>query len=54
MAIRRVLRISSIINSKNRDMFNRYIPGSGVGSCNVSVRRAKLIRATRTSAQNVN
>lgn len=46
---RRVLRISSIINSKQRDIFNRYVPGSGVGACNVSVRRAKLIKATRTS-----
>jgi len=47
---RRVLRISSIINSKQRDIFNRYVPGSGVGACNTSVRRAKLIKATRTSA----
>lgn len=45
---RRVLRISSIINSK-QDYFNRYIPGSGVGATNASVRRAKLIKATRTS-----
>lgn len=47
---RRVLRISSIINNKEQFIFNRYVAGSGVGATNTSVRRAKLIKATRTSA----
>jgi hypothetical protein len=41
----RVLSISSIINNKDRYIFNRYVPGSGVGGNNISVRRAKKIRA---------
>lgn len=47
---RRVLSISSITNNKDRFIFNRYVAGSGVGATNASVRRAKLIKATRTSA----
>ena len=49
--VRRILRITSIINDKNSDMNNRYIPGSGVGATSISVRRHKLIKATRTSAK---
>jgi hypothetical protein len=43
--VRRVLSIGSIINNKDRDIFNKYVPGSGVGANNISVRRAKKIRA---------
>ena len=45
--VRRVLSIGAIINDKDRDIFNKYVPGSGVGSNNISVRRAKKIRATQ-------
>jgi hypothetical protein len=48
---KRILSISSIINRKNTVIFNRYVPGSGVGATSISVRRAKMIKATRTSAK---
>jgi hypothetical protein len=41
----RILSIGSIINNKNRDIYNKYVPGAGVGGNNISVRRAKTIRA---------
>ena len=43
--VKRILSIGAIINDKDRDMFNKYVPGSGVGANNISVRRAKKIRA---------
>jgi hypothetical protein len=47
---RRVLPIGSFLFNSDRDIFNRYIPGSGVGATSIFARRAKLIKATRTSA----
>lgn len=43
--VRRVLSIGCIINNKDRYIYNRYVPGAGVGGNNISVRRAKKIRA---------
>jgi hypothetical protein len=40
----RVLPIDSIKNSQG-SIFNRYVPGAGVGATSVSVRRAKSIHA---------
>jgi hypothetical protein len=37
----RVLAIDSIKNSQG-NIFNRYVPGAGVGATSISVRRAKL------------
>lgn len=48
---KRILSIASIINRKNNNIFNRYVPGSGVGATSISVRRAKMIKATRTRAK---
>jgi hypothetical protein len=38
------LRIDSIKNSQG-NIFNRYVPGAGVGATSISVRRAKSIHA---------
>jgi hypothetical protein len=43
--VRRVLSIGAIINDKDRFIYNRYVPGSGIGGNNIAVRRAKKIRA---------
>jgi hypothetical protein len=40
----RVLAIDSIKNSQG-NIFNRYVPGAGVGATSVSVRRAKMYHA---------
>ena len=42
----RILSIGSIINNKDRFIFNRYVPGSGVGANSTSVRRAKINKAS--------
>ena len=43
-----VKRIFSITNcNKPKDLNNVYIPGSGVGATNISVRRSKYINASR-------
>ncbi len=39
------LYIDSIKNSQG-SIFNRYVPGAGVGATSVSVRRAKSFHAT--------
>lgn len=33
-------------NSQQRNLWNKYIPGAGVGASNISTRRAKMIYAT--------
>ena len=38
-----------MICGKPADLRNKYVPGSGVGSTNASVRRAKLRQATTCS-----
>lgn len=48
---RRVLPIGSFLFNSDRDIFNRYVPGSGVGATSIFARRAKLIKATRTTAR---
>jgi hypothetical protein len=40
----RVLPIDSIKNSQG-NIFNRFVPGAGVGATSVSVRRAKMFHA---------
>lgn len=40
----RVLAIDSIKNSQG-NIFNRYVPGAGVGATSVSVSRAKMYNA---------
>lgn len=40
----RVLPIDSIKNSQG-NIFNRYVPGAGVGATSISVRRAKMFHS---------
>ena len=35
-----------LITGQDYNIFNKYVPGAGVGGLNASVRRAKMIRAT--------
>ena len=35
-----------LITGQDYNIYNKYVPGAGVGGLNTSVRRAKMIRAT--------
>lgn len=41
----RVIAIDSIKNSQG-SIFNRYVPGAGVGATSISARRAKMFHAS--------
>ena len=43
--VRRTLT-DQIGNYDNYDIYNKYVPGSGVGATSIATRRAKLIHAT--------
>lgn len=36
----------STVSNKPNEFWNKYTPGSGVGSSNIAARRAKMIKAT--------
>ena len=42
----RIVSMNSVINNTKTNLFNTYIPGSGVGANSISNRRAKILRAT--------
>jgi|APGre2960657505_1045072.scaffolds.fasta_scaffold52399_1 hypothetical protein len=36
----------ALLGNQPHDIYNKYVPGSGVGGTSIATRRAKLIRAT--------